>query len=80
MLVEANPYCHSYKQSGLNSSVFEKKFNSVELLNRAWQNFLDKPSSYYEWERLAIQKVLETGSGSSKPEINTNGFNLVTAN
>ena len=80
MLVETNPYSHSYKQSNLNSSVFEKKFNSVELLNRAWQNFLDKPSSYYEWEKLVIQKILETDSGSSKPEINTNGFNLVSAN
>ena len=79
MLVETNPYCHLDKQSNLNSSVFEKKFNPVELLNQAWQNFRDKPSSYCEWERLAIQKILGTDSGSSKPEINSNGFNLVTA-
>ena len=79
MLVEANPYCHSYKQSNLNSSVFEKKFNSVELLDRAWHNFRDEPSSYHKWERLAIQKILGTDSGSNKPEINSNGFNLVTA-
>ena len=80
MLVEANPYCYSYKRPSLNSSVSEKKFNSVELFNRAWQNFLDKPSSYYEWEKLAIQKILETNSGLSKPEIDTNGFNLVITN
>ncbi|WP_036488540.1 hypothetical protein [Myxosarcina sp. GI1] len=75
MLIETEPYCHSSQQP--SSKSFSHGFNPIELLNRAWQNFLDEPSGYDRWEKLVIQELLQTNNDSSKPELNSNGFSLI---
>ena len=79
MLIETAPYFYSYKQSGSKSSISDEKFNPIELLNRAWQKFRDKPSGYYQWEQLVVQEILQADNGSSELELNSDGFSLVRA-
>ena len=75
MSIETETYCYSYQQP--SSKSFSHRFNLIELLNRAWQNFLNEPLGYGRWEKLVIQEILQTNNDLSKPELNLNGFSLI---
>ena len=77
MLIEVEPYYHSDKQQSDKSSLSHENFNPVELLNRAWQNFRDKPSNYDQWEKVVIQEILQANNDSSKLELNSDKISLV---
>lgn len=58
MLTETSP--REFQESEVSNRGPESTFTSpVALLNMAWQNFLDDPAGYREWEKEAITRFLD---------------------
>ena len=58
MITETSP--REFEESEISNQSTEPTFTSpVELLNKAWQKFLDDPDGYREWEEQAISTFLD---------------------